>query len=51
MPAEYGVTGITTFIVNHLGKVYERDLGDDTAVLSAAIQDYNLDGTWKIAKE
>ena len=50
-PSEYGVTGITTFMVNQLGKVYERDLGDDTALLAAAIQEYNLDGTWKIAKE
>ena len=50
-PSEYGVTGITTFMVNQLGKVYERDLGDDTALLAAAIQEYDLDGAWRIAKE
>jgi hypothetical protein len=50
-PAEYGVTGITTFIVNQQGKVYERDLGDDTALLAAAIQEYNLDSNWRLAKE
>lgn len=50
-PSEYGVTGITTFMVNQLGKVYERDLGDDTALLAAAIQEYNLDSTWRLAKE
>ena len=51
VPAEYGVTGITSFMVNQLGKVYERDLGDDTALLAAAIQEYNLDSTWRLAKE
>ena len=40
-----------TFIVNQLGKVYERDLGDDTALLAAAIQEYNLDSNWRLAKE
>lgn len=50
-PSEYGVTGITTFMVNQLGKVYERDLGDDTALLAAAIQEYNLDSNWRLAKE
>jgi hypothetical protein len=51
VPTEYGVTGITTFMVNQQGKVYERDLGDDTALLAAAIQEYNLDSNWRVAKE
>jgi hypothetical protein len=51
VPSEYGVTGITTFMVNQLGKVYERDLGDDTALLAAAIQEYNLDSNWRLSKE
>ena len=29
-PAEYGNSGIMTFIVNHEGVVYQRDLGPDT---------------------
>ena len=29
-PAEYGVTGGSTFMVNQLGIVYEKDLGSDT---------------------
>ena len=29
-PAEYGVTGVRTFIVSHDGVVYERDLGPKT---------------------
>ena len=30
-PAEYGNTGVMTFIVSHDGIVYEKDLGPDTA--------------------
>jgi len=50
-PSDYGVTGIMTFLVNQQGKVYQRDLGEDTALEAAAIQEYNLDGNWHIAKE
>ena len=50
VPDEYGVTGIMTFLVNQLGKVYERDLGDDTELKAAAIQEYDLDDNWKLSK-
>lgn len=50
-PDDYGVTGIMTFVVNQQGKVYERDLGDDTGVKAAAIQEYDLDSGWKPAHE
>jgi hypothetical protein len=49
VPAEYAETGIMTFVVSHQGKIYEKDLGDDTAVLAAAIQEYNPDGSWVLA--
>jgi hypothetical protein len=51
VPDEYGVTGIMTFMVNHLGKVYEQDLGDDTEMKAAAIQEYDLDDNWKLSKD
>ncbi|HEY1386407.1 MAG TPA: DUF2950 family protein [Dongiaceae bacterium] len=50
-PDDYGVTGVMTFIVNQQGKVYEQDLGDDTEVKAAAIQEYNLDDKWKLSKD
>lgn len=50
-PSDYGVTGIMTFIVNQQGKVYERDLGEDTDLKAAAIQEYNLDSNWKLSGE
>ena len=50
-PSEYGVTGVMTFIVNQQGKVYEKDLGDDTPLEAAAIQSYNLDSSWQLSKD
>jgi hypothetical protein len=40
-PAEYGNSGIMSFIVNQQGVVYERDLGDDTAVAAQAMAEYD----------
>ena len=45
-PAEYGVTGIQTFIVNHNGIVYQKDLGPDSLDLARQITRYNPDKTW-----
>lgn len=46
-PADYGRTGVKTFIVNHYGVVYERDLGPNTAKIGAAVTEYNPDPSWK----
>jgi hypothetical protein len=45
-PAEYGVTGVQTFIVNHGGIVYQKDLGPDSVALAEQITRYNPDKTW-----
>jgi hypothetical protein len=45
-PAEYRNSGVTTFMVNQDGVVYEKDLGPDTAKIAAAMTDYNPDKTW-----
>ena len=50
-PADYGNSGVMTFIVNQQGKVYQKDLGEKTEVNAAAIQDYNPDDSWTEAKE
>jgi hypothetical protein len=49
-PAQYGVSGVITFIVNHEGVVYEKDLGTDTEKIALAMQTYNPDHTWKKAE-
>jgi hypothetical protein len=50
-PADYGNTGVMTFIVNHYGVVHQRDLGPDTAETAAAITEYNPDKKWKEVTE
>jgi hypothetical protein len=45
-PAEYGNSGVMTFIVNKDGIVYQSDLGDKTKELAAAMRAYNPDKTW-----
>ncbi len=46
-PAEYGKTGLMTFIVNHYGDVYEKNLGRGTAAQAVKITAYAPDATWK----
>ncbi len=45
-PAEYGVTGVQTFIVNYDGIVYQKDLGPDSVALAKKITRYDPDKTW-----
>lgn len=45
-PVTYGVSGVKTFIVNHDGAVYEKDLGPNTAKTGASMTKYNPDSTW-----
>jgi hypothetical protein len=45
-PAEYGNSGVKTFIVNQEGRVFEKDLGDDTARLARRISSFNPDTGW-----
>jgi len=46
-PAEYGVTGIQTFIVSHDGIVYQKDLGENSLAIARKIDKYNPDSTWQ----
>ena len=46
-PAEYGDSGIMTFIVNQDGVVYEKDLGKETEKIAAAMKKFDPDKTWK----
>jgi hypothetical protein len=46
-PAEYGNSGVMTFLVNHKGDVLEKDLGQGTAKIAAGMTSFNPDDTWK----
>jgi hypothetical protein len=50
-PAEYGSSGIMTFIVSHQGTVYQKDLGPDTTNAARQMTDYNPDSTWTLVKD
>ena len=45
-PAKYGNSGIMTFMINHRGLVFQKDLGPDTEQVAAAIDRYDPDPTW-----
>jgi len=49
-PAQYGVSGVMTFIVNHDGVVYEKDLGLNTRSVAFAMRKFNPDDTWQKAE-
>ena len=47
-PAEYGNSGVMTFVVNHAGTVYQKDLGGDTTKRVQRINWFDPDRSWKI---
>jgi hypothetical protein len=49
-PATYAVSGVKTFIANHEGIVYQKDLGPGTAKIARAMKTYNPDKTWEQAQ-
>jgi hypothetical protein len=50
-PANYGKSGVMTFIVNQQGKVYEKNLGAETAKLGREMKSYSPDATWTPVKD
>jgi hypothetical protein len=46
-PVAYGETGVTTFMVNDQGVIYQKDLGEQTAEQVEAIKLFNPDKTWQ----
>jgi hypothetical protein len=46
-PAEYGNSGVMTFMVNQDGTIYEKDLGPETARTAARIGRFDPDQTWR----
>ena len=46
-PAEYGTSGIMTFIINNDGDIYERDLGSGTGRIASRMTTFNPDHTWR----
>jgi hypothetical protein len=49
-PAEYGASGVMTFLVNHDGVVFQKDLGEETTKLAEAMTTFDPDPSWKRAR-
>jgi hypothetical protein len=47
-PAEYGNSGVMTFLVNHTGVVFQNDLGPRTQQLAERMTSFNPDQSWKV---
>src|SRR5579864_3019205 len=50
-PDKWGSSGVMTFIVNQQGRVYQKNLGADTAKIAEGIKEYDPDATWKLVNE
>ncbi len=46
-PADYGNSGVKSFLINQDGTVFEKDLGETTEEAAAAIDSFNPDEGWK----
>jgi hypothetical protein len=46
-PADYGSSGVMTFIVSHNGKVYEKNLGKDSTAIGAKMTTFDPGAGWK----
>jgi len=49
-PAEYGNSGIMTFIMGPDGIVYQKDLGERTAEVAGGMKAFNPDASWTKVK-
>jgi hypothetical protein len=50
-PAKWGSGGVMTFIVNNQGRVYQKNLGPESAEIAGAITEYDPDPSWTVVKE
>jgi hypothetical protein len=46
-PAAYRNSGVMTFVINHEGAVFQKDLGVGTPGIAGGMSSFNPDNTWK----
>lgn len=49
-PAKYGVSGVMTFLVNHEGVVYQKNLGTETEAVAGKMRSFSPDSGWTKAQ-
>jgi hypothetical protein len=50
-PENWDKSGVMTFIVNQDGQVFQRNLGEDTSRVAAALKEYDPDTKWTLVKD
>lgn len=50
-PAEYGHSGVMTFVVNQQGRVYQRDLGPKTPATAQRMKEYDCAPPWQLSPD
>jgi hypothetical protein len=50
-PADYRNTGVMTFIVNQQGRVYQRDLGENTSQIVSSMTEYDPGSGWTLSRD
>lgn len=50
-PAEYGESGVMTFVVNQQGRVFQKDLGGKTARIVKGMKSYDPDNSWQLSPD
>ncbi len=50
-PAEYGNSGVMTFIINQDGVLLQKDLGKTTAEAATAMTEFDPDSTWTVVQQ
>lgn len=50
-PEKWGASGVMSFIVNQQGRVYQKNLGADTAAIASAMTEYDPDPSWTLVRE
>jgi hypothetical protein len=50
-PAEYGNSGVMTFIINQNGVLLQKDLGKSTSEIATAMTEFDPDTNWQIVEQ
>ena len=50
-PAQFGESGVMSFIVSNNGKVYQKDLGRDSTAIGAKMTTFDPGAGWKEIKD
>jgi Protein of unknown function (DUF2950) len=49
-PDKWGNSGVMTFIINNQGRVYQKNLGENTSKIASSMTEYNPDTSWKLVE-